>query len=456
MRASAWRKLSACLPPPQTTPWLETMLRRNLDCAYLKRWGQPLSREEYRRQVPLIDYDELRPWIERIAAGEASVLFAEQPVAFEQTGGSSGGSKLIPYTQEGLLDFRRALLPWLAEVAARHQLAGSAYFSISPACRKQEYFANAPVGLGDTAYLGETAGAAFAEISAVPPSLGDLVDIDEWRAQTLEYLRQARDLELISAWSPTFLLRLFDGEATETLWPNLKVISCWTSGSSAEFIAALQRMFPQAVIEPKGLMSTEAAVTVPDEMGQPVLCDAGFFEFRSGDEVLLEKALQPEHTYEVVVTTAGGLYRYCSGDMVRFEGRNHVGRPILQFIGRQGLVSDLAGEKLTESFVSHCLQDIAGFKMLVPTSAGDGYMLVVDRSMSGLTVEAIERRLMHNPQYAYARKLGQLKPLELLQVVAPWSRYERFQSQQGVRLGDIKPVALRGERHWVNLFGEQA
>lgn len=429
------------------------MLVRNRECAYLKQWGQPASQEEYRQQVPLTDYEALTPWIGRIASGEESVLFQGTPVAFEKTGGSSGGSKLIPYTSEGLEDFRRAILPWLADVANRHHFTGSAYFSLSPACRTREQIAGIPVGLSDIAYIGEAAASIIAQVSAVPPSIGELTDHDEWRKQTLHYLRQASDLELLSAWSPTFLLRLFEGEPTSSLWPRMKVISCWTGGASAEFSGMLQPMFPHVVIEPKGLMSTEAAVTIPDSEGNPVLVDAGFTEFRRGSSVILCDELQPGCEYEVVVTTASGLYRYCTGDIVRFEGRNQTGRSILRFLGRQGLVSDLVGEKLTESFVAHCLQDIVGFCMLVPNGSGDGYSLVTDRSAPEISIETAEKRLMENPQYAYARTLGQLKALASVQVSNPWERYEHYQVEQGVRLGDIKPVALRGERHWVQWFG---
>jgi len=455
VRAEAWKRLHRCLPEIQSSPWLEAMLWRNQNCAYLKLWGQPTSLEAYRNQVPLSNYETLQPWIERIATGENSLLFSGRPVAFEKTGGSSSGGKLIPYTTEGLIDFRRALLPWLVNVVNRNRISGSAYFSLSPACRKQEYLAEIPVGLSDINYVGEKAGKIFAEVCAVPASVGQLADYDEWRKQTLHYLKQASELELISAWSPTFLLQLFEGETKGNLLPNLKVISCWADGVSAEYAKALQQLFPHAKIEPKGLMSTEAAITIPDEHGHPVLAEVGFFEFLSGNSVLLESELESEHEYEVVVTTASGLYRYCTGDIVRYIGRNHAGRAVLRFIGRIGLVSDLVGEKLTESFVATCFREIAGYWMLVPNVMGDGYTFVADQTIRLPDINVLEIRLMKNPQYAYARNLGQLKPLTALPVRNLWCYYEQHQAAQGVRLGDIKPVALRTERHWVNLFKSQ-
>jgi hypothetical protein len=75
---------------------------------------------------------------------------------------------------------------------------------------------------------------------------------------------------------------------------------------------------------------------------------------------------------------------------------------------------------------------------------------------AGAAVSAtqIERRLSENPQYAYARRLGQLKPLRLLPVQRLFDRYARAQLREGVRLGEVKPVALRNERAWAARLAE--
>ena len=58
--------------------------------------------EAFRDLVPVADYAAFLPYIGRAIAGEDAVLTAE-PIRFiEQTGGSSGGSKNIPYTDAGL------------------------------------------------------------------------------------------------------------------------------------------------------------------------------------------------------------------------------------------------------------------------------------------------------------------------------------------------------------------
>lgn len=438
---------------PSQSAWLHGTLARNASTAYLMQYGSPDTMQSFRSQVPPCGYEDLAPYLDQLQAGESDVLFSGRPVAYERTGGSSGGAKLIPYSREGLLDFQRCVVPWLARTVKDYGITGQAYFSISPATREPELVGSVPVGLPDAAYLGERAGFALANHSAVPLTLGNVRDIAEWRQQTVAHLRAATDLELISVWSPTFLLQLLDDiPDAQRCWPNLKVVSCWASGSAHRYAEQLKERLPHATLQPKGLLSTEAVVTVPGDSGQPVLVGHGFVEFIDGNELLLEDELVEGSEYEVVVTTASGLYRYRTGDCVRFDGRNQLGHAILEFVGRDSLTCDLVGEKLTETFVGKCLKAIPGFAMLVPDMSCPRYVLICERTPTEGQLARLENHLAANPQYAYARKLGQLAPLRVLPHEQAFSVLERVMLGRGVRLGDVKPVALRREAFWLSLF----
>ena len=78
-------------------------------------------------------------------------------------------------------------------------------------------------------------------------------------------------------------------------------------------------------------------------------------------------------------------------------------------------------------------------------------MLAVEHGVS-VDVVGIESRLCENPQYAYARRMGQLDALRLLPVRRLFDRYVKAQVEQGVRLGNVKPTALRNERSWIARF----
>jgi hypothetical protein len=432
------------------------MLARNAGTRYLSRYGSPRDERAFRDGVPIVSYEDLSPWLESIQRGASDVLFVGRPAAYERTGGSSGGSKLIPYSSEGLEDFRRALLPWLVEGARSYGVGGRVYLSISPATREPETIGNIPVGLPDGAYLGAAAATILADLAAVPFTVAEITDEHRWRAVTLQHLAAASDLELISCWSPTFLLRLLDELPDPTaLWPRLKLVSCWASAQSQPFAAEVAKRLPQARLQAKGLMSTECVVTVPGAAGRSVLTSCGFFEFERKRDLFLAHELERGGIYAVVATTASGLYRYRTGDLVRCDGHGAKDRPILEFIGRGSLSSDLVGEKLTEPFVADCLSAVPGFRMLVPTSRGDGYALATSCA-AGVDARRIEESLCRNPQYAFARRMGQLRPLRVVEIAELFERYIDIQLRQGVLLGDIKPVALRTERAWLSTFGVSA
>jgi len=506
-----WRPVTRCVSASAPRPdlratqaqWLLDCVRRNAGCAYGHEHGFAHIRsvEDFRSRVPLNDYGHFAPWIKRMARGESNILFDGRPVAFERTAGSSGAGKLLPYSAASLMDFSRVLRVWLGTAARRYQLSGPAYWAISPALRSpQRTPGGTPIGLSDAAYLGEDLTAAFTALSAVPLSVSTICDLAQWQRETWLALLRCGDLALISIWSPTFLLALLDalpshadalsaqlnaaGEAAALrrlqdylasgdgclLWPHLRLVSCWGDGASRAYCAELRRRLPQANFQPKGLLATEGVVTVPDADDAPVLAaHSGFFEFIGQDgSICLAHELDEGACYELAITTAGGLYRYRLGDRVRCRGWSQ-GWPILDFLGRAGLVSDLVGEKLAEAFVADCLADDQpdlqldrlptddGFRMLIAqTDPAPHYVLITDAEAAPWHARAVEQRLERNPQYRYARALGQLHALRVLPVRRPLDAYLRRMARQGMRLGDIKPVALRPETDWLATFSEVA
>lgn len=433
--------------------WIEVLLRRNAAADYLRRHGAPRTLGAFRADVPIVDYETIRPWIDRIAAGEPDVLFAGRPIAFERTGGSSGGAKLFPCSATGVQDFQSSIVPWLASVVDRHSITGRVYVATSPATRPPQTIAGCSVGLPDGAYLGEKWGAWIAQRSAVPLDVAAETDVARWRARTLAALRHAGDLELLSVWSPTFLLRLLDDLPDPcSMWPRLRVVSCWADASSRPFADELRRRLPHAVLQPKGLLSTECVTTVPDATDRPRLTPHGFFEFALGDRLLLAEELRPDNTYEVIATTASGLYRYRSGDLVTCVDVDDHG-PVLRFAGRAGIASDLVGEKLTDAFACTALADIAGFRFLTPTADRRGYELVTE-SGTPVDLSTLEERLKQNPQYAYARALGQLHPLRHRCETALHDRYVAAQVARGTRLADVKPLSLLPQADWLQAHWE--
>lgn len=477
--------------------WLMECLKRNA----MSHYGRDYRFEEidtikmYQEYVPMVDYETIEPLIKRMATGEADVLFQGVPIAFEVTGGSTGGGKLIPYMEKSFEDFQSAILPWLFDISQRYGISGKAsYWSISPALRRATATdGGIKIGVSDTEYLGDIAAGTLNDSPVVPSWIGELYDVDKWQLATLYWLIRCRELELISVWSPTFLLMLMevleersmelislftkggqidehvlsaDGDAYERLqnylvnkksamlWPRIKLISCWQDGSSRPFFERLKHRFPHVSFQPKGLISTEGVITMPNSKGMPLLSPAsGFYEFIdvNGDNYLAHE-LASDKIYEIILTTSGGLYRYKTGDMLQCEGyENNL--PILRFMGRKGIVSDMVGEKLNEVFVRNALQTIGSFSMLMPDkSTAPHYILLSDLPITPDKIIEVETKLMENPQYAYARKIGQLGLLESLIIKDAMLLYVEYKTYTGSRVGDIKIPSLNSDDEWLQII----
>ncbi|KAK9046399.1 hypothetical protein V6N11_052287 [Hibiscus sabdariffa] len=83
---------------------LAEILRRNAGTEYLTRFlhGQT-DKQSFKNNVPIVTYEDIKPYIDRIANGETSNILLADPISFFiQSSGTSGGQpKLIPMTAEG-------------------------------------------------------------------------------------------------------------------------------------------------------------------------------------------------------------------------------------------------------------------------------------------------------------------------------------------------------------------
>jgi hypothetical protein len=373
-------------------------------------------------------------------------------------------------------------LPWLDDlITSRPKITeGRAYWAISPATRQPAQTAGGiPIGIdNDAAYFGKNLAYSIGQTLAVPPSVAAIREISDWQFATLCHLVGCRSLSFVSIWSPTFLLLLIDAisknldgivnqldeeRAAEIrdifaaeriewrrLWPMLDTISCWCSSTSRRYAEEIADRFPETHIQGKGLLATEGIVSIPltDAGGSVLAVDSEFYEFEAEDgKILTAWELETGATYNVILTTSAGLYRYRLGDRVRVSGW-YEATPCLEFVGREGLASDLCGEKLTDEFIATALGDIPGFGFLVPISSPrPSYLLVLDAAIvsDGQEEDAAgmaDEKLMQNPQYRYARELGQLPGLNVCRVANPLGTYKRVCVETGQRLGDIKPSVL--------------
>jgi hypothetical protein len=253
------------------------------------------------------------------------------------------------------------------------------------------------------------------------------------------------------------------------IWPHLRLLSCWADGPSAPYAAQLAEQFPSVIVQGKGLLATEAFVTLPlmGRAGGALAVTAHFFEFLAADgAVQIAHQLQRGETYAVIVTTGGGLYRYRLHDLV--EVVDFVGQtPCLRFVGKTDQISDYFGEKLNEQFVATVLANMLKthqiypqFLLLAPDDSQGTirYTLYLETTRGQLPSPTLhhdlEAALCANFHYAYCRNLGQLASAQVVLVKNGYDAYLRACQHRGQKLGNIKPRVLDKHLDW-QLWFEQ-
>lgn len=379
-------------------------------------------------QLPLQDYDSFAPWINRQLKGEVAIT-PHAVVHVEPTSGSSGAVKHIPHTRPLLLAFSTMFRIWAYDILSQviKPKTGRIFISLSPSSGD---------GFNDDSdYLGFPLRQMLAPF-LVMPAAKDMRTI----AQTL--LRE-RDLEIISIWSPSYLLELMaqlpDIDWRKT-WPQLKLISCWDSAHAAAQADKLRAIFPDVVVQGKGLLATEGPVTVPLSQGHAPLLNSVFFEFEMPDgEIKRLHDLKQGDRANIIMTQRGGLTRYRLGDTV-LVGASIGATHTLTFLGRAA-ICDLVGEKLNEVFVREALQPLLPDGNFVLLPQDRGYVLLAEKADAVIAVEG-DKVLCRAYHYNLARHLGQLLPLHVVEIKDLAHKLRQFHQARGMKAGDIKDTAL--------------
>ena len=60
------------------------------------------SHEDFIKRVPVRDYEALKPYVDKVVAGDSNVLWKGKPLYFAKTSGTTSGAKYIPITKESM------------------------------------------------------------------------------------------------------------------------------------------------------------------------------------------------------------------------------------------------------------------------------------------------------------------------------------------------------------------
>lgn len=329
---------------------LLSLVENNKNTDFGKRYGFGSIHgiADYRRQVPVADYEALRGDIERVLAGERNVLTAEEPIMFAQTSGTTGTPKFIPVTpSDAGRDHKDIMRTWIYRSFVDHPsiFDGKIVSLVSPAV---EGYAPSGVPYGSTSgHMYRGMPWIVRRAYATPYCAFEIAD---YAAKYYAIMRIAieQDVSLLCTANPSSVLKMCEkgAEFAEAIirdirdgtlaaemeieleiraqlrkrlkpnpararvleqararrggelklgdvWPNLALIGCWKGGTVGHYVEKFGQWFDPDGRRPVpvrdwGYLASEMRGSVPlsDEGSQGVLTvGSNFFEFADPRDV---------------------------------------------------------------------------------------------------------------------------------------------------------------------------
>ena len=295
------------------------------------------SAEDFARQVPIRDYEEFKPYIEKIKEGKHNILWKGQPIYFAKTSGTTSGVKYIPITKDSIPNHintaRNALLMYMSETGNTKFADGKMIFlSGSP---ELERIGGIPTGRLSGIVNHHVP--KYLRANQLPNYETNC--IEEWEAKLDKIVQETIDqnMTLISGippWMQMYFDRLAEksGKKIGDLFPNFSVMV--QGGVNFEpYKAKLNESIGRKVDCIELYPASEGFFAFQDSQeAEGLLLNTGsgiFFEFVPAAEIVNEnptrltlKDVKAGENYALVISNNAGLWAYNIGDTVKFVSTN--------------------------------------------------------------------------------------------------------------------------------------
>lgn len=295
------------------------------------------SVSDFQQKVRISDYEDLKPYIERVKKGQANILWTDIPEYFAKTSGTTSGSKYISISKEGM--------PYQVKGAQ------SALFHYIAQKNNADFVNGKMIFLQGSPELEEVFGIKTGRLSGIVahhipkylqknrlPSWETNV-MEDWEAKVDKIVEEteAENMTLISG-IPPWLIMYFEkqsekhGKKIKQIFPNLQLIV--TGGVNYEpYRDKMEELLGGKVDIVQTFPASEGFFAFQDDYtkeGLLLLTNHGiFYEFVPLEEYgkpdakrLTLKEIELHKDYALILTTNSGLWAYSIGDVVRFIDKN--------------------------------------------------------------------------------------------------------------------------------------
>ncbi len=302
------------------------------------RFSEIKTYEDFKKQVPVRDYEDLRPYIDRVTNGEANVLWPGKPEYLSKTSGTTSGVKYIPISKQSMPEHikaaRNALLSYIHETGKADFVDGSMIF------------------LQGSPILAEKHGIATGRLSGIvahhvpqylqknrKPSY-EVNCIEDWEQKVDAIVDETlnEDMRLISGippWCQMYFDRLSakaGGKKIKDIFPNFKLF-VYGGVNYEPYRARIEESIGFAIDTIETYPASEGFIAFQDsqkDKGLLLLADSGiFYEFIPVDEYFSPNPtrisladVELDKNYALILNTNAGLWGYSIGDTVKFVSKN--------------------------------------------------------------------------------------------------------------------------------------
>ncbi|MBF4515312.1 GH3 auxin-responsive promoter family protein [Flavobacterium sp. ANB] len=290
--------------------------------------------EDFQKNVPIRDYEDLKTYIEKVKLGEENILWKGKPLYFAKTSGTTSGAKYIPLTKESMPTHikasRNAILHYIHETGNADFVDG-----------KMIFLQGSPI-------LTEKHGIKFGRLSGiaahfVPKYLQknrmpswETNCIEDWETKVNAIVDETIDQDMsvisgIPSWVQMYFEKLQEksnGKKIKEIFKNFNLF-IYGGVNYEPYRAKFENMIGKKVDSIELFPASEGFFAYQDSQkakGMLLLLNSGiFYEFIKTDEFFTENPkrytigeVELGVNYALIVSTNAGLWGYNIGDTVQF------------------------------------------------------------------------------------------------------------------------------------------
>ncbi|MGY3052283.1 phenylacetate-coenzyme A ligase PaaK-like adenylate-forming protein [Pedobacter sp. UYEF25] len=296
------------------------------------------SYNDYKQRVPITDYEDLKPYIDRIMGGEADVLWPAKPLYFAKTSGTTSGVKYIPITKASLPEHtkaaRNAILTYINETGNANFVNGKMIFlQGSPTLTKKN-----GINLGRLSGIVAHHVPAYLQKNRLPSYKTNCIEDWERKIDAIVDETIDEDMTLISGippWVQMYFDKLSEKSGGKRIADVFRNFSLFIYGgvNFEPYRAKLEEIVGKQIDSIETYPASEGFIAYQDsqkDKGLLLLVDAGiFYEFIPADQYYDENPprfmladVELDKNYALILTTNAGLWGYSIGDTIKFLRKN--------------------------------------------------------------------------------------------------------------------------------------